>query len=64
MARAKNDMQSKEIQSIVNTEMQDVNTLQIAQTPTFFLNGRLISLKSIEDFEATITNQFKENAEK
>ncbi len=64
VVRAKNDMQSKDIQDIVNTEMQDVNTLQIAQTPTFFLNGRLISLKSIEDFEATITNQFKENAEK
>lgn len=40
MARARQDMESPEIQAMLAQDVQDLSALQVTKTPTFFVNGR------------------------
>ncbi|MDX1695338.1 MAG: DsbA family protein, partial [Ketobacteraceae bacterium] len=43
IARAREDMQSARIDAILEKDMQDVKTIGIRGTPTFFVNGRRLT---------------------
>lgn len=40
---AREDMQSERINSVLETDMQDVKTMGVRGTPTFFVNGQQLT---------------------
>ena len=39
LARARQDMETPEIQAVLAQDVEDLTALQVRQTPTFFVNG-------------------------
>ena len=40
MGRARQDMETPEIQAVLAQDIEDLTALQVSKTPTFFVNGR------------------------
>ena len=40
MERARQDMETPEIQAVIAQDVEDLTALQVSKTPTFFVNGR------------------------
>jgi len=40
MERARQDMETPEIQAVLAQDIEDLTALQVSKTPTFFVNGR------------------------
>ena len=40
MGRARQDMETPEIQAVIAQDVEDLTALQVSKTPTFFVNGR------------------------
>ncbi|WP_418649026.1 DsbA family protein (plasmid) [Thauera butanivorans] len=40
MVRARQDMETPEIQAVIAQDVEDLTALQVSKTPTFFVNGR------------------------
>ena len=40
MGRARQDMETPEIQAVLAQDLEDLTALQVSKTPTFFVNGR------------------------
>ncbi len=40
MGRARQDMETPEIQAVLAQDVEDLTALQVSKTPTFFVNGR------------------------
>jgi protein-disulfide isomerase len=51
------DMNSAQIEKIINQDIIDGEKLQVRQTPTFFVNGKPLQKFSIEGLEALIKNE-------
>ena len=43
LTKAREDMQSERINAILEKDMQDVKTIGVRGTPTFFVNGRQLT---------------------
>ena len=54
LERAKSDRLFPGIIAILNQDAQDVNTAGVRQTPTFFLNGKIVEIKSRESLSLAV----------
>ena len=52
--KIKQEMENKEVEALIAQEIKDVETFDIRQTPTFFLNGERLSFRSAEELEQQI----------
>lgn len=59
MDRFKKDMKSPRLQQIVAGDVKDAGSLGVTGTPTIFINGRKLTQRSIEGFQAMIDDQLR-----
>ena len=53
------DMKSEKIKTLVQNDINTGEKLGVNSTPTFFLNGRLLTLRQFEDLSREIADEFK-----
>lgn len=58
-AKLKQDMEKEEIKSRVNSDMVEGQSLGVNSTPTFYLNGRKLTLKSFNDLSTVVSEELK-----
>ncbi|HLC93402.1 MAG TPA: thioredoxin domain-containing protein [Patescibacteria group bacterium] len=54
-------LQSGTYATIVNDDLSAAQKLKISQTPTFFLNGKMMDIKNLEDFSAQINSAIEKH---
>jgi protein-disulfide isomerase len=59
VARWEKDMNSPEVAQQVNEEMQQARAADVSGTPTFFVNGKRATGRSLEAFSAMIDEALK-----
>ena len=62
VARFEKDMESAEVQTIVNKDSSDGRAADVTGTPTFFVNGKRVSNRSVEGFSQMIEEALKEKS--
>ena len=62
VARFEKDMESPEVQAIVNKDSSDGRAADVTGTPTFFVNGKRVSNRSVEGFSQMIDEALKEKS--
>jgi len=53
------DLSDPAIQSIISRDMKDGEKAEVPGTPTIFVNGKLVQLRSLEDIEQAIEAEAK-----
>lgn len=59
--KIKTDMTDPAIDRMIETELQDVKTLGVRMTPTFFINGKMLGEFSYDALKAEVQNALSEN---
>lgn len=59
--KIKNDMNSPEIQKLIDTDKADAQKLQVRGTPTFFVNGKRVEQHGIQFVKNAIEEALREN---
>ena len=53
------DLNDPEIQSIISRDMNEGNQAEVPGTPTLFVNGKLVQLRSAQDIDQAIEGELK-----
>jgi protein-disulfide isomerase len=59
MDKFNRDMNDPAIQTIISRDMNEGNQAEVGGTPTVFLNGKLLKLRSLQDIEQAIEAELK-----
>jgi protein-disulfide isomerase len=61
MERLRQDMRAPELDALLKQDLQDAVTLNVAQTPEFFVNGRPLPAFGYEELKALVEQALREN---
>ncbi len=53
------DMNDPAVQSLINRDMNEGSKAEIPGTPTLFIDGKLLKLRSLQDLDQTIEAELK-----
>ncbi len=59
MARARRDGATPEVDAMLTQEANDIVALQVARTPTFFVNGKLLTVFGAEPLMKLVADEVK-----
>lgn len=62
-AAAEEQLNSAEVQAVIDQDMEDVKTNQIRQTPTFFVNGELLEPFGMQELIDVVEREVEEVSE-
>ena len=55
----KNDFESKDLETKINTDLASGNSLAVNATPTFYLNGKKVQPRSYDEFKKLVEDQVR-----
>jgi protein-disulfide isomerase len=58
------DMNDPAIQSLIFRDMNEGSQAEVPGTPTLFVNGKMVQLRSLQDIEQTIDAALKKKMKK
>jgi len=53
------DLKDPAIENIINRDIKDGSQADVRGTPTMFMNGKLVKIRSLEDFQQIIDAELK-----
>lgn len=57
--KVKQELEANAFQSKIDSDLTEGQNLGVNSTPTFFVNGRKLNLKSFDDLETAVANELK-----
>jgi protein-disulfide isomerase len=64
MEKFNRDLKDQEIQNLISRDMKEGGQAEVPGTPTIFVNGKLVQLRSLSDIDQAISAELKKKRAK